>query len=335
MDESAWIFRGESNAKWNLTHLAWRSHRLIHPQALRANGTTNHTWHASEAHTPADIFLAELRTINAFYGHASRGGAPVPEDTSQTQEIIDQWIKWLKPQKSPPEGNWLNGEFIWPPIELKSLFAIAQHHRTPTQLLDWSRNPFKAAFFCLEEFVRKDCSPKNHERRLAVWALKMFEAKRAENIREMVRGLGDSKRVFGSPTDPDYSDLRRPVGASRFRVIEVPTAPNANLRAQEGVFLAKRFINPDGKSPFKLHYGKPDLDWFDKAFEELRRLDEWRELPPVYKFTLPLTKAPDLLTLLRHAGVSSATLYPGFEGAKWAYDEDLWLMKASGHTIRP
>src|ERR1039457_512358 len=49
--------------------------------------------------------------------------------------------------------------------DLASWFALMQHHGVPTRLLDWSRSPYVALYFALEE------EPKEQDRRSAIWAI--------------------------------------------------------------------------------------------------------------------------------------------------------------------
>jgi hypothetical protein len=48
------------------------------------------------------------------------------------------------------------------------VFAIAQHHRIPTQFLDWTLDPLIAAYFAASRATPSSCS----SARLAVWALR-------------------------------------------------------------------------------------------------------------------------------------------------------------------
>jgi hypothetical protein len=98
--------------------------------------------------------------------------------------------------------------------------ALAQHHGIPTRLLDWSRDPLKAAWFAASEAAASE----NKDGLLSVWALSI----------ELLDMLHDEPKPF--------------------IVITAPSATNSNLRAQEGLFtLAKHVVadkSPIDRSPF-------------------------------------------------------------------------------------
>jgi len=47
---------------------------------------------------------------------------------------------------------------------LSSWFALMQHHGPPTRFLDWTKSPYVAAYFALQEEAERE------EKRSAVWA---------------------------------------------------------------------------------------------------------------------------------------------------------------------
>jgi hypothetical protein len=123
-------------------------------------------------------------------------GLYVPEDTQVLRRLFD---RHPEPVRS------------WPPSEVLSLMALAQHHGVPTRLLDWSRHPLKAALFAALGSAANPDKTGN----ICVWALCV----------EKLTMVGDL------PTP--------------FTVITAPAATNSNLRAQEGVFTLAQHIVPD------------------------------------------------------------------------------------------
>lgn len=304
-----WVFRGQENADWPLVPSALRpTAKLIPPHGMRCDsGTEGQMTAVSPDWTPEEVFLSELRTVQDFYEHADRGGSPLSEDTAQARALKAKWLddeEWRSHEIQSHKESGLQ----WPPAELESLFGVAQHYGVPTQLLDWSRNPYAAAYFCLERFISKGCVPTNKNRRIGVWALKESELARAENLHKMGVSISENPGAM-------------------FRLITVPTASNPNLHAQQGLFIGRRFRpyfpnEPHGFLPF------------DSILTAMREDPEYRKLgvSPVIRFTLPATEGPSLLALLKQNGISGATLYPGFQGAKRGYDETVWLDRASGRN---
>jgi hypothetical protein len=99
------------------------------------------------------------------------------------------------------------GSAIWPPDEMLSVLALAQHYGVPTRLLDWSRHPYVAAYFAAADAV--DYRIKGS---LAVWAFGT----------SMVHAEMD-----------DWLD-------SAIQIVTAPAADIPNLYAQQGVFMLSR-----------------------------------------------------------------------------------------------
>jgi hypothetical protein len=70
---------------------------------------------------------------------------PLPEDSQQLRKElvilsgVDASTEFAK--------RLSDGTAMWPPDQLLSLLALAQHHGLPTRLMDWSVNAYIAAYF--------------------------------------------------------------------------------------------------------------------------------------------------------------------------------------------
>jgi hypothetical protein len=275
-DTGDWIFRGQSR-DLPLLPSAWRSDRM----APMKNRKWEQWSYLSQAR-------AELRLIQRFYRLADRAGLLIPEDSHAVRQLL----------QAPPKDRdaWVRG---WPPGELWSLLALAQHHGVPTRLLDWTHSPWVAAYFAAKGVLT--CAPeKLAECSIVVWAF-------------------DAAMASMSVPDADEEDVPQAVMSSGFvEVVTTPYGGNRNLAAQRGIHLLYRLSEP----PSALTTVRRDP--FDHALQRAHAM-VMDSVKVLFKFELPVTEASELLRLLGKHGVSAATLFPGFDGVAAAMKEqDYW-----------
>jgi hypothetical protein len=183
----------------------------------------------------------------------------------------------------------------WVETDVLSLVALAQHHGMPTQLLDWTWSPFCATYFAAVTAAKNFKDGKDG--RLCVWALSLAPFEMGLSV---------------SPGD------RQNEGYRVFEIVTVPTASNAPLHAQEGLFTYVHHLD----DLIDLD-GAVNRDAFDtllnqKLFESLGRT-------LLYRFTLPLPQSPELLRLVAQLGASAGKYDPTLWGAKKELEErHLW-----------
>lgn len=105
----------------------------------------------------------------------------------------------------------LNEQGLHVPSDPYALRALAQHHRLPTILFDWTRRAFVAAYFAAVQALEEETAKRRVDY-LGVWAL--------------------------------YA----PSGHSDIRVFEPHASTNPNLRAQSGIFLDPSQFSIGGQS---------------------------------------------------------------------------------------
>lgn len=278
------LFRGHADARFELL-----------PSAHRAK------WR--KAPTNEEEVRYELEMIQNFFWLADRCGLPLPEDS-----------QILRRDLFSDAGNYnftfrRQGDLLWPPREIWSLLALAQHYGLPTRLLDWSLDGRIAAYFAAceaAEWVLHSSKAPSGVSELAVWAISRTDLK-VDNLMSEVLSRVSEKHGL-SPAQG-----RRIPFSSIYGVVTAPAAGNQNLRAQKGVFTLHLPSTMPVTSPADRRPMQQIL-----AGENVQvRLT---------KFVLPIARARELLRLLAFEGVSAAELFPGYGGVVKALGERrLWM----------
>jgi hypothetical protein len=181
------IFRGQADSTWHLdpSILRGKNHPVYSQPLMK-----------SEPFKSDYQIIAEIGALKTFTDHCDSSGLQIPSITAKfKREYLDQpnaiFSKTIVSRNSP-----------WPLEEYFDLMSVAQHFGLATRLLDWTRDPYVAAYFAASELVLK---PENaSDSRLAVWAL-------------------------------DIQEL-----AKQVELVRVPSSGNQNIAAQRGVFTLVR-----------------------------------------------------------------------------------------------
>lgn len=190
------LYRGQADQHWHLT-----------PSILRMEICT----------LSDNQVFKEWVYLHSFVEHCDLIGLSIPNDTPAFREDFLN-------QNAPagPARAFINTSY-WPPPEMYALLALAQHHRVPTRLLDWSTRSYVAAYFAISDALRM-IGNSNAPELFAVWVL----------------------------------DIERQALYSNLEVVRVPGSNNANLAAQAGRFT---FLKQEGvrAEPFR---GEISLDLY-------------------------------------------------------------------------
>ena len=255
-DSDSWIFRGQGqdqplipSACRNEDRLSLLLHRRIEDYKQRR--------------------LAERDVLTLFFKIADKRGLILPDDSQHLRSTLET-LNSARAEQFIGSGleNWQPDE------QLLSLAALAQHHGIPTRLLDWTLQPFTAAFFAAEDAVKRLDGDRTTP--LVVWAFYFPSF-----------GKHD---VIEQENDP-------------VRVITAPSATNPNLRAQQGVFT---LLNQHHTAEAEGKYEPMEI--------VLERLDHERVIgSKLQKFTLPTSQAAEVLYLLAKMDVTPSFVYPGYQ----------------------
>lgn len=267
-----YIFRGHSDKNY-----------LLAPTSIRKESIES-IWKYSRAYIDItgstkdnDFSLAyvEYQLIRDFYRGADVRGLQVPT-SDRLRKRLHQKVDFRTMSK------WVDGD-KWLPDDMLEVAALAQHYGIPTRLLDWTYDPFVAAFFASKPSGRK---PKS----LCVWGLN------AASIATLDEGETDFPLKL---ITPHYSG-------------------NPNLAAQSGLFTHWAHSVPGLET---LATGEikalPAVDRrpLDVVLKEYLSTLFDDGVPEIFiKWTLPGSEALELAKLLRDFGYGPGKLFPGYEG---------------------
>lgn len=179
--------------------------------------------------------------------------------------------------------------------------ALLRHHGAPSRLMDWTRSPYVAVFFALQDTAE----PSSNEESV-VWALD------AEQIGEVTDKW--LRELFTVPIPANNSSSR---SEAWFRYLSKGPSPEwcllplqpqyafPRMVEQQGVFLAAMASVPFHKC----------LDLFFGKYEESgMRYPEGSELTLFRRILIAPDARKELLCELYRMNISSRTLFPGIDG---------------------
>lgn len=224
-----WIFRGHADANWELIPAYWRIDdnapllvQKYRPKFLELAEKYQSYERLSVVQRYLDNLKWQIELRNQWNESAKVPLIHISDDVLSRniqllrgwlileRELIARFAKCLDDtgkgyyEVAPAPYSVMNpgsekGSFFTSGNPTSSIDGIAQHQGVPTRLLDWSMNPFVAAFFAAHE----DSDVGGEETDISVWAYK-----------------------------PGVSSI----GIGKLMIFEPPKSHNSNLASQQGLF---------------------------------------------------------------------------------------------------
>jgi hypothetical protein len=165
---------------------------------------------------------------------------------------------------------------MWPPIEMHEAIALAQHHGVPTRMLDFTFNPYIAAFFAASQALEHIEGSGS----MCIWAITRF-------------------------------NLRNWVGI--YKEVHVRRFENRNLNEQEGVFLIDTKANEEILSSGQVKPIEAKVIEKLKEFKNINPTSYDLAYPVFIKVRMPKTEAKKTIALLNRLGYNHARLMPSYD----------------------
>lgn len=275
------IYRGHSNdEEYKLIPSALRLENLHKLYEYAGNKIMTSSMSINYHHSEVFQTQIEFKILRDFYRLADKRGLVVPQSQG-----IRTYLAYERDMYTPL--SWLlKNETHWIPDDILDIAALAQHYGLYTRLMDWSYDPYVAAFFAAS-------SEKVHDGCLSVWCLNK-------------EGMG-----MLNATMPESS----------LKFIVPPYSTNPNLHAQSGIFTHwPTTIEPhqDLSKPSTLQ----SIDRTPLDVKVLKIIEQSLESESVYtpqgiqlmKLTLPASESTSLLRILRSIGYGHSKIFPGYSG---------------------
>lgn len=298
-----YVFRGHSNDSYMLLPNSFRNKsgdldpisRIRVSEKYKFYNETNKIGFGSlEVHQASK----EFSILRKFYRASNSHGLYVPRSKFMSHAMERSHVPIEPMLRLYGYSEWLHRDFL-------EIAALAQHYGLPTRLIDWSYNPYTAAFFASnsKRKYKKD-------EKISIWLL--------------------NYKVLSDLFEPKTSDIK---------IYNPHYQWNDNARSQFGLFTYREFrytkdyrndqvelmnvIADTGIIPTdpKYQYLLTNYETLDNSIERIVKshndLKSDKSLvrdDVLVKITLPASKAKELNLNLRKLNITEASIFPGYNG---------------------
>ena len=269
-------FRGQAWSQWHLLPRAFRQKETIGyelgAQTRFESKVTNQA-------------RAEFNAIHQFVVAADTAGLPVTESGSRL--LLQE-----NPRQIFDDPNWEHG---WPKAEIVETLALAQHHGVPTRLLDFTEEPWVAAYVAASSVWEGHLPPEAQQEnncQMSVWAVDL----------RFIRSVNGISHRY----------------PERIAEVRVPRANNSYLNAQFGFFLMDRGANDvmaRGEQLF-LDIAIVNRASFWNVGRRLARkgiVPIWFDDIPIRQVSISVDFTDELLKELANRGITKGSLMPSLD----------------------
>lgn len=271
-DFGTWVFRGQNDARWSLM-----------PNIFRDS-------------TYSKSPYSEVGMVSDFIRNANRTNLMIPSDTMGHASYIKG--KKIATQRRAYDfyGDFLQYDFT------HVAFAVAQHAGVPTRLLDFTHDPYVAAYFAADTKGLEAKLGFSAETKAGYFDDIMNEYVRTSNangkVEKYLRILEEKLTQWPENIVVWAVRVEDMHTLTSLRLLDHPFTEILNLRAQQGTFII-------------------DIDMYDTEVKKLRSFDsELSKLvktEAVRKLTMPMTELGNLQRMLFKKGYYPARMTPSYE----------------------